>query len=165
MPEKKWIFDTVALSNFFLSDSIFLLEKRYRRRAVITWEVYDEISAGMAEYPKLKQIDSLIDAQIFKLASLSRKEHEHFRELIGHLGKGEASCIAYVKERKVIVVTDDRTARKQCSLMKIAVTGTIGILKTSVLDGQITLDRADEVLLNMIEDGFYSPIRSIADII
>jgi len=28
-------------------------------------------------------------------------------------GKGEASCIAYAKERTAIVVTDDRTARKQ----------------------------------------------------
>jgi predicted nucleic acid-binding protein len=48
--------------------------------------------------------------------------------------------------------------------MKIAVTGTIGILKVSVLDGQITLDQADEALLNMIKAGFYSPVRNIADI-
>ena len=165
MPEKKWIFDTVALSNFLLSDSLSVLENRYRRRGVITWEIYGEISAGIAQYPKLKQIDRIIDKQIFKLVSLSRKEHEHFRELIGHLGKGEASCIACAKERNAIVVTDDRTARKQCWLMNIAVTGTIGILKASVLDGQITLNQADKVLFNMIEAGFYSPVRSIADII
>ena len=165
MPEKEWIFDTVALSNFLLSDSLFILENRYRRHGVITSEIYNEISAGMATYPKLKQIDKLINNKIFKLISLSRKEHEHYRELIGHLGKGEASCIAYAKECKAIVVTDDRTARKQCSLMKIAVTGTIGILKVSVLDGQITLDQADEALLNMIKAGFYSPVRNIADII
>lgn len=164
MPEKKWIFDTVVLSNFLLSDSMFVLANRYRRRGVITWEIYAEISAGIAEYPKLKQIDRLIENQIFKLVSLSRKEREPFRELIGHLGKGEAACIAHAKERTAIVVTDDRTARKQCSLMKIAVTGTIGILKASVLDGQITLDQADEVLLKMIAAGFYSPLRSIADI-
>ena len=47
MPDKKWIFDTVALSNFLMSDSIFILEKRYRKREIITWEVYDEITAGM----------------------------------------------------------------------------------------------------------------------
>ena len=29
-----------------------------------------------------------------------------FRELIGHLGKGEALCIAYPKERSAMVVTD-----------------------------------------------------------
>jgi predicted nucleic acid-binding protein len=63
------------------------------------------------------------------------------------------------------VVTDDRTARKQCSLIKIPVTGTVGILKASVLDGQIPLARADDILQKMIAAGFYSPIRNIADIV
>ena len=164
MPEKIWVFDTVSLSNFLLSDAILLLKTRYRKRGVITSETFDEISSGIAEYPKLNQVDSLIDNKIFKLINLSRTEHEHFRKLIGHLGKGEASCIAYAKEQRAIVVTDDRAARRQCAIMKIAVTGTIGILKASVLDGHATLDQADELLQKMIKAGFYSPIRSVADI-
>lgn len=165
MPEKNWIFDTVALSNFLLSDSIFIIENRYRRRGLITREIYDEISAGMVDYPKLIQIDRLVDDEIFKLVSLSRQEHENYRELIVHLGKDEASCIAYAKERNVIVVTDDRSARKQCSQMQIPLTGTIGILKASVLDGHLKLDQADKILSKMTDAGFYSPLRSIVDII
>ncbi len=165
MPEKNWIFDTVALSNFLLSDSTFILEIRYPKRGLITCEIYDELSAGMVEYPKLKHIDQLVEDEIFKQVSLSRKEHKHFRELIVHLGKGEASCIAYAKERDVIVVADDRSTRRQCSHMKIAVTGTIGILKASVLDGHLKLDQADTILSKMTDAGFYSPLRSIADII
>ena len=165
MPEKNWIFDTVALSNFLLSDSTFILENRYRQGGLITFEIYDEISAGMMEYPKLKQIDRLVDDETIKLVSLARQEREHFQELIVCLGKGEASCIAYAKERNVIVVTDDRSARRQCSQMKIPVTGTIGILKASVLDGHLKLDQADKVLSKMTDAGFYSPLRSIADII
>jgi len=165
MPDKSWIFDTVALSNFLLSDSIFILENRYHRRGLVTWEIYDEISAGMVEYPKLKQIDRLIDIETIKLVSISRQEHELFRQLSSHLGKGEASCIAYAKDRNVIVVTDDRSARKQCSQMNIPVTGTIGILKASVLDEHLDLDQADKVLSKMIDAGFYSPLRSMADII
>lgn len=164
MPEKKWVFDTVALSNFLLSDSIFILLERYRKRGVITWQVYDEISAGIAEYPELKQVDKLIEDKTFKLVSLSRKEYQHFLQLIGHLGKGEASCVAFAKEQTAIVVTDDRSARKQCSVMKIPVTGTVGILKASALDGYISLAQADESLRKMIEAGFYSPVRSIVDI-
>jgi predicted nucleic acid-binding protein len=49
--------------------------------------------------------------------------------------------------------------------MKIPVTGTIGILKASVLDGQLELDQADKILAKMTDAGFYSPLRSIADII
>jgi predicted nucleic acid-binding protein len=97
-----------------------------------TGEVYNELSAGFADCPVLKQVDMLIDDKVFRLISLSRQEHRYFQDLIGHLGKGEASCIAYANERKAIVMTDDRTARKQCSLMKIPVTGTVGILKASV---------------------------------
>jgi hypothetical protein len=164
MPEKKWVFDTVALSNFLLSDSIFILAERYRKRGVLTWQVYDEISAGIAEYPELKQVDKLIEDKTFKLVSLSRKEYQHFLQLIGHLGKGEASCVAFAKEQTAIVVTDDRSARKQCSVMKIPVTGTVGILKASALDGYISLAQADESLRKMIEAGFYSPVRSIVDI-
>jgi len=164
MPDKKWIFDTVALSNFLLSESIFILEKRYRKRAIITWEVYDEIAAGMREYSLLKDVDKLIDNNIFQLVSLSRKEHKNYLDLIGHLGKGEASCIAFAQAHSAIVVTDDRTARKQCTSMKILFTGTIGILKASKLDGQISLSQADEILLKMRNAGFYSPVRSISDI-
>ena len=165
MPEKKWIFDTVTLSNFLLSNSAFILEIRYPKRGLITCVIYDELSAGMVEYPKLKHIDRLVDDEIFEQVSLSRQEHEQFRQLIVHLGKGEASCIAYAENRNVTVVTDDRNARRQCSQMKIPVTGTIGILKASVLDGHLKLDQADKILSKMTAAGFYSPLRSIADII
>ena len=165
MPDKRWIFNTVTLSNFLLSNSSFILENRYRRRGLITSEIYSEISAGIVEYPKLNRIDSLIDNETLKLVSISRKEYELFRQLCNHLGKGEASCIAYAKDRNVIAVTDDRTARKQCLEMNIPVTGTVGILKASVLDGHLELDQAETVLSKMIDAGFYSPIRGIADII
>ena len=164
MPEKKWVFDTVALSNFFLSEAVFILEKRYRKCGFITWQVYDEVSAGIAEFPKLKLIDKLIKDKTFKLVALSLSQRQDFRELIGHLGKGEASCIAFAKEQNATVVTDDRAARKQCAFMQIPVTGTVGILKASFLDGDLSLSRADEILHKMIEAGFYSPIRSLADI-
>jgi len=164
MPEKKWVFDTVVLSNFLLSEASFLLEKRYRKCAFITWQVYDEVSAGIAEFPKLKHIDKLIEDKTFKLVGLSLSQRKDFRELIGHLGKGEASCIAFAKEQSATVVTDDRAARNQCSLMKIPFTGTVGILKASLLDGRLSLPRADEILTKMIDAGFYSPIRSLADI-
>lgn len=164
MPESKWVFDTVVLSNFLLSDSIFILEKRYRKRGIITWEVFDEISAGILEYPKLKIIQKLIDKKTFKLLSLSSTEHKHFLGLIGHLGKGEASCVALAKEQDVIVVTDDRAARMQCSQLRIPISGTVGILKASYLDHQISLDCADTILRQMIKKGFYSPVQSISDI-
>ena len=86
MPEKKWVFDTVVLSNFLLSEALFMLEKRYRKCGFITWQVYDEVSAGIGEFPKLKLIDKLIEDKTFKLIALSLSQRKDFRELIGHLG-------------------------------------------------------------------------------
>lgn len=165
MPEKQWIFDTVSLSNFLLSDSVFLLEKRYKKRGIIAGEVYNELSSGMAAYPKLREIDRLIEGRTFRLLSLSDAERKCFIELIGHLGKGEAACIAMAENRSAIVVTDDRTARKQCAERNIPATGTIGILKASVQDATIAREKADEILSKMTSAGFYSPVGNISDIV
>jgi predicted nucleic acid-binding protein len=164
MPEKKWVFNTVTLSNFPLSDSAFILKKRYNRQAIITSQVYDEISSGISGNSRLKSIDDLIKQKILRLHALSIQERNIYIELIGHLGKGEASCIAAAKVQSLIVATDDRTARKQCSQMGILVTGTIGILKASLLDDHLTIEQADEILTKMIQNGFYSPVRSMHDI-
>jgi len=165
MPDKQWVFDTVVLSNFLISDSVHILEKRYKGRGVITSEVYDEISAGISQISSLGRIDWLIDKDIFSLCSLISKEREYFREMIAFLGQGEASCISFAKDRNAIVATDDRTARKQCTNMKIPFTGTIGILKASVKDSLFTLEQANDVLYRMITSGFYSPINSISDVL
>ncbi len=164
MPKKQWVFDTVVLSNFLLSDSVHILEKRYKGRGVITPEVYDEISAGILQIRPLGHIDKLIQNKTFSICPLTPQEHNYFKEMIVFLGKGEASCIALAKDRQAIVATDDRTARKQCANMKIPVTGTIGIIKASVQDGLLNLEQADEILTKMITSGFYSPVNSIADI-
>src|SRR4030042_3013416 len=105
MPGKLLVFDSVALSNFLHSDSIFILKNRYRNRGVITREVYNEISCGLAEFPALKLINNLFEENTFKLISLSKREHEYFLSLIRHLGSGEASCIAVAKEQAAIVET------------------------------------------------------------
>lgn len=166
MPEKGWFFDTVSLCNFLLSDAENVLEHRYRRKACITGEVYDEICAGFVKYPVLKKIETLLNRKIFSLVSLSADDRRLYTSLIACLGRGEASCIAAAnqtgaaKSRK-IVVTDDRAARKQCHQLHIPFTGTIGILKASVSEGRLSSDQADIYLDRMIRQGFYSMTNSM----
>jgi len=83
------------------------------------------------------QIDQVIDDKILTPVSWSGQAHKYFLDRIGYRGKGEASWITDAHERKAIVKTEDRSARKQGSLIKIHPRGTVGVLKTSVLDGQI----------------------------
>lgn len=165
MPEKQWVFDTVSLSNFLLADAPHILRERYGGRGIITSEVYAEIVAGIANYPLLRNIEPLIRENHFMLAHLTAKEHEYFRELLSFLGKGEASCLAFAKANKATVVSDDKTVRKQCTQMGLSFTGTVGILKTSVLSGLLDPAEADDFLSAMINAGFYSPVRAISDIV
>ena len=48
---------------------------------------------------------------------------------------------------------------------RIAVTGTIGILKASVLDGSLSPLQADEILQAMIDAGYYAPTERISDLL
>jgi len=149
-----------------LSDALFLLEKRYHGKGLISDEVYTELAAGFVAYPELRRIDTLLEKKIFGLTVLTPKERNSYQKFISHLGKGESSCIAIAENRKsMTLVTDDRAARTQCMLLKIPVTGTIGILKASTTDGVLSINEADDILNVMILNGFYSPIRHLADII
>ena len=165
MPEKGWYFDTVSLSNFLLSESDALLKIRYQKCAFITWQVYDEICTGSVKYPALCNIETLLSNKTIMLIPLPGQARQFYSNLIIHLGKGEASCIAAAEVLKGIVVTDDRSARQQCQHYNVQFTGTIGILKAGVIDGTIPLNQADMVLDRMIKQGFYSPVRSISEII
>ena len=165
MPEKSWYFDTVSLSNFLFAGADSLLKTRYHKHGFITWEVYDELCAGFVKYPALKKIETLLGNKTFMLVPLSDQARQLYSSLIVHLGKGEASCIAAARISKGIVVTDDRSARQQCGHSRVPFTGTIGILKASVMDETINLSQADVYLGKMIKQGFYSPVRSISEII
>ncbi|MBT5203116.1 MAG: hypothetical protein HOL98_06635 [Gammaproteobacteria bacterium] len=64
----------------------------------------------MAVYPARREIDRLIETTVFELASLSSLEHTHYVEMTGHLGKGEASCIALASRDRV----DALNSRTRC---------------------------------------------------
>ena len=166
MPDSLYLFDTVTLSNFALSNSLDLLVRRYEQRLLVTTEILSEVAAGVtAGHAALRAIAECVRARRFRQTSLDWQERVVFGELLGHLGAGEASCIAVACYRHGVVVTDDRAARACCVDRKIRFTGTVGILKASCLDGQITADEADEMLSAMVEHGFSAPVSKIRDIL
>ena len=112
-----YFFDTIVLSNFALSGRFDLLIDRYGPRAQITPEVLDEVSAGIvAGYRGLKQIEVAVEKGACSAASpLTIAERTIYRELLGTLGSGEASCITCAQCGGGLVATDDRAARSCCS--------------------------------------------------
>jgi predicted nucleic acid-binding protein len=165
MPEQRRVFDTVVLSNFLLSDSAEILAQRYKGRAAITWEVYDEITAGIVSRPMLATMETLVGKRQFEIIALSPREHQTYSKLLGRLGKGEASVIAVAQARHWIACSDDKAARRECVQSGVKFTGTIGILKAACMQGLLRRDQADLALRRMVENGFYSPVLRISDLL
>ena len=161
-----YYFDTVTLSNFALAGRVDLLAERYGDRARITSEVLSEVLDGIvAGYHPLRAVaEALEEGKLGNAGMLNAEERGIFLELLPMLSTGEASCIAMAQVRGGIVVTDDRAARGCCGEREILFTGTIGILKALVRDGNLTLEVADLVLQTMIDAGYYSPVRRISEL-
>lgn len=165
MPEPKYVFDTVSISNFAISNSLHILDKIYCGRAFVSSEVYDEILDGIScGHEDLASFPDLLKSRAFAVLPLQGIEYESYKLHLNHLGRGESSSIAIAKHRKMILVSDDKDARNIARESKITLTGTIGILKASTMDNLISIQEADTVLGKMIESGFYSPVNSISQI-
>ncbi len=63
------------------------------------------------------------------------------------------------------VLTDDRDARELARHLRIPISGTLGVLTRLVDIGHFTLNEANDLLLQMIATGYYSPVSSLRDII
>lgn len=163
MPERTgWFFDSVTLSNFALADGLRVVISRYSKCGFLTTQVIDELTRGVsAGYESLAKALDLVDRSILRAVSLDRRERLTFRQLVTHLGEGEAGTIAAAHHRHGVVVTDDLAARRTCADMGIPVTGTIGILRAAVRDHDVTLSAANVLLRKMVDEGFHSPVDEI----
>ncbi|MEW6109404.1 MAG: DUF3368 domain-containing protein [Nitrospirota bacterium] len=161
MPEI--IFDNCVLSNFALSDSLFIIKKLYARRSYITDFVAAENLKGILKgYRELSAIkDAIRDGWVREITLDSMEEKALFETLSVSLGFGEASSIAVAKVRGFVFACDDKTARKEAALLAVKLTGSAGILIKAVKKRIIDREKANEILSRMITYGFYSSISSI----
>ena len=150
--------DTTVLSNFAKTNSIGVLGKILGETALTTPHVVEEFMVGVkrGRYPPVE-----IPLPITELTS---EEERLYRLLCAKLVKGEASCIAVAKYRELILLSDDYDARKKARLLGIKVSGTIGLLVLGVKKGILTLEEGNGLLEKMIEKGFYSPVKSLEEV-
>jgi predicted nucleic acid-binding protein len=169
MPD--YIFDTTVLSNLAAVGRLDLLEKRYRKMALTTVEVSDELRKGLqAGYgyleDVLRQIQSISPGGWLRIvAPESEAEHQLRGEFNLLLDPGEASCLALAISRGLILVTDDLAARRLAQERHVLLTGTIGILVALVRDASLSLSEANAVLAEMIERRYRSPVDRLDDLV
>jgi len=161
------VFDNCVLSNFALTEALFIVKRLYAGSAFITDFVYAENTRGILRgYQGLSAIREAIKAGWIKELSLeSGHERTLFEMLSVSLGCGEASSIVIAKERGYVFACDDRTARREASLLGVKLTGTLGILVKSIKRKIISSPKGDEIMQKMIANGFYSPVKSVKELL
>jgi predicted nucleic acid-binding protein len=165
MPEV--IFDNCVLSNFALSEAVHIIRKLYENTSFVTNFVVAENMKGIIKgYSELTKIREAIREGWLKEVTLEGQEEKKlFESLSVSLGLGEASSLAVAKTRGFIFACDDMVARREAQLLNIKLTGTLGILIKAVKRRLINQKEADRILARMIENGFYSPVRSLKEIL
>jgi len=165
MPEI--ILDTCVVSNFALSQSIFILKSCYSRQVYITSFVMAEILKGLLKgYKELSDIKmALSEGWLIETPLKSIKEKNLFETLSTSLGTGESSSIAVAKNRGLTFASDDLVARREALLLNVPLTGTVGILVRAINSKVINLRRGETILTQMKERGFYAPVESLSELI
>ncbi len=159
--------DCCVVSNFALAGALGILEALYKDKACITDFVAAEVMRGIqAGHSMLEAIPSAVGAGWLKETGLRTSgEKRLFGSLSRSLGLGEASTIAVAKSRHYLFASDDRLARAEATALDVPLTGTLGILAGAVRAGICDLKAADSYLSRMVEEGFFSPIRSLREIV
>jgi len=165
MPEI--IFDCCVLSNFILSDSLYIIKKLYANSSYVTNFVMAENLRGiLSGYNKLVYVNETLKEGLIKETALKgEKEKTSFETLSVSLGFGEASSIAIAKTRGYVFACDDKAARREADLLDVKLTGTIGIIIKTVKKKVISRQKTDVILNQMIANGFYSPVSSIKNLL
>jgi predicted nucleic acid-binding protein len=149
------IADTTVISNFFLIGRLDLLEGI--KDLCATKEVWDELEvANKRGILEISQTD--LKAEILRM---NEDETESFLRLCSRFGRGEASCLAIALHRDAGILTDDLDARRFAQRGNIPVSGSIGILVKCVTNGHLSLEQGNELLSQMIQKGFFSPVESL----
>lgn len=165
MPEI--LFDCCVLSNFALSDSFHVIKKLYANSSYVTTFVVAENLRGiLVGHNKLESVNTAIkEGWLREIAMKSEKERSLFETLSLSLGFGEASSIAVAKTRGYVFACDDRAARREADLLGVKLTGTLGILIKAIKKKVIGNRDADVILGRMITNGFYSPVKSVIELL
>lgn len=160
------IFDCCCISNFALSNSLFVLENICSKSALITNFVSAEIMRGIQRgHGDLAKItEALREGWLREVDLKGKKEKSLYETLSVSLGLGEASSIAVAKLSGFIFACDDRAARREAGLLDVKLTGTLGLLKKAIRDKIITLEEGNLILARMKEKGFYSSVKSLSEI-
>lgn len=162
------VVNNTVLVNFCLVDRLDILRTLFGK-VYVTHEVREEVLRGLDEgYGFMARAEREIgvgaEAWLELVGFDTPAEEQSFREFADRLSFGEASCLALARHRGWLVLTDDEAARRRLRRERLAVTGTLGILKLAVERGMLSVEEGNDLLRQIIASGYRSPYDDLLDI-
>ena len=157
MSERILVLDATVLINFAATGRLALLGGV--GHCVLTPVVQTEVT-----HPREQAaIAAALEASWIRPVFPTSAELRRSAQLMEYVGPGEAEAAAVAEARGWVMATDDGAARGRFRGLKVrlAYTGTVGILARLVEAGTLTIGEADRALHEMVEEGYRSPVVSI----
>lgn len=155
----KWVLDNTVMSNFSLIHGVEWLVQLGERDFVTVEEAWQELQQGVK-----KKLLSDVDWGWLQVEKLTDIEKKRMLDLMPPLDLGEAACLSLAQHRRYGILTDDRLPRRYARLLRIPLSGTLGLLKLLVDFDHLSMTEADEALARLIVLGYRSPINSLREL-
>jgi predicted nucleic acid-binding protein len=156
MSGKPVLLDNTVLTNFSLVDRLDLVLELWEGRCVTTSAVLAEYQAGV----DIGRLKPAIWASLLEL-NLTEEEAAFAERLPVQLGAGERCCIAAAVYQDGRFASDDNLARREAQKHGVEVTGTVGILILNVQRGRLSLAEGNQLLVEMVAQGYRSPVKRL----
>lgn len=153
------LLDNTVMSNFAIIRRLNLLRTAFGHELATSQQAFNELQIGI----RLGKLPDL-DWSWLAIWTIEEAEKSHYHHFLSRLNAGEAACLAMALVRDCRILTDDRDARKIARRLKIPLSGTLGVLVRLVDIGALRLVDADNLLLEMIDAGYRSPITSLQEL-
>lgn len=125
---------------------------------VVTTEVYAEVLEGKKNvFPDALLLERLINEKKIRLLKAETKITNKLMQDF-HMAKGEASTIAVgIKEKGVLVATDNKQGRKAAQIHGLHLVGSIEIIINLYRKKKIEDSKAKEAIKKLQEYGWFHP--------
>lgn len=122
----------------------------------VTTEVYNEVLEGKKKvFPDALLLERLVNEKKIRLLKADTKITNKLMQDF-HMAKGEASTIAFgIKEKDVLVVTDNKQGRKAAQIHGLHLVGSIEIIISLYRKKKIESSKAKEAIKKLQEYGWF----------
>lgn len=128
----------IALSKI----GLFNLLEEYFGEVAIPNEVYEEVVTRGGDLFGAREVYTSKWIRVIEVDNKLAVD-----SLSVHLGKGEAEAIILAKEKKTLLIIDDKDGRTMAANLGVPVTGTIGLLILAAEDDKINLKNTLDELM------------------